>query len=96
MNTTKQIVAGGLVAVAALIGAPLASAQPQPPAPCDVEATPADAEVECVPVPTSPPLPTPTASHAKTRGRDRAGWVTAQANHPHLYHRCLRWSCVGQ
>lgn len=73
MNTTKQIVAGGLVAVAALIGAPLASAQPQPPAPCDVEATPADAEVECVPVPHEPAAPDPNGVAREDQGPGSGG-----------------------
>ena len=73
MNT-KQIIAGGLVAAAALIGtAPLASAQPQPPAPCDVGAVPANAEIECVPIEHDPAAPDPNGIAREDQGPGSGG-----------------------
>ena len=73
MNTTKQIVAAGLVAAAALIGAPLTNAQPQPPAPCDVEAVPADAAVECAPIVHDPDSPDPNGVAREDQGPGSGG-----------------------
>jgi hypothetical protein len=72
MNT-KQIVAGCWVATAALIGAPLASADPQPLPPCDVEAVPADAEVECAPIQHAPAAPDPNDVAGEDMGPGSGG-----------------------